>query len=203
MFNFKEIIENDRLTYYNYANNLPNSLVRYRVVTVALSIFFTAFTINNISYFQETTLKIFPILTGFSFTVLIFLMNQNELDKSQNTSLENKIRIEKINKLHVELFYNISYFIFSSLIFLIVALSISFPSIPSGIAEAYAYFRLINLNTILQFSDLANKLGSFILNFLFFYLLIESSHSFLRIIERVNYFFKKRLEIRSIINAGK
>ncbi len=123
MFNVFEIVRNNQETYYNFSTGRPYavwpSVMLKFFFSCLLSLFFT----NMSAGFAEATVTVYSILIGFSFNVLFYLLSSNKLKIIPNeVFLENKVKINKLNKLANELFFNVSYFNFISVIVLVLAL---------------------------------------------------------------------------------
>lgn len=180
MSSFLDIITRNRRTFYNFETRqlIPQNRANIFKTVAALA---AAFLFSQIDRdFIEAIITVFAILVGFTFSILFYLLSLKSIVAEQDASLEKKARIEKLNILAKELFYNISYFnlLAVSLVF------ICFCYYVAKCANSFSFFHGLSVETL---GWLFN-----IYAFLLYLVLIESGFSLFRTIGRVNYLFSQQ-----------
>ncbi len=201
MSNFRKIVREHNATYYDYDTNKRQSVLRrYLLVAFAsgaLVVVFSAISGETLG----ALLTVQSILIGFSFSVMFFLMSGSVTTSEKTGSIEADLKVEKLNKLSRELFYNVSYFnvvaIFS--VFLSLLMLLPDPDTGSFLAwtDGQAY---LNFWTQAEWQETFKTIGGFLtplLEFLFFASLVESLSTFARTVGRVSFYFERRLKIEN------
>ena len=192
MISFKEIVQSNQKTFYDYSRGEGARVSSFQIYKVFFSIVF-AFVFSNLGAgFLGIVLSIYAILTGFGFNILFYLINfQKGVD---TTTLEQEVLSKKINKLSTELFYNVAYFnLISVALIILCLLHYLFSSLDLNIINSLAGIPIFNKVPEVIPSLLA-KMGELLIliyNGLFYYFLIESLFTFVRITSRAFYMFQK------------
>ena len=193
MFNIKNIIDNNRSTFYNYSTEkmLPSSsrIIKKLIIALVLTALFNKIDKDLIN----VVLTIYSILIGFSFNILFYLITLNKKTNfQQKISIEKQLKLKKINRLSEELFYNVSYFNIISILLILISLS-------------FFVFESANINIIIsnfeiEITDVFIKYIKFISSltyaFIFYVALTESIYTFIRTIGRVSFFFDETLKMK-------
>ena len=197
MFNIPEIVKQNRSTFYNFSTNEPLSLWRSTLAKIMCSILFAILFCQLNKDYLNALITIYAILIGFSFNVLFYLLSTNKIQASPGTtSLEKQLKIEKLNKLSNELFYNVSYFNIVSLS--LVVTSLVFFIVDSRIPQFFRHIGEISFikpisSEIEPYLIYVRVIILFIYRLMLYYLIIESLFSFTRAIERVTFYFRQKL----------
>lgn len=194
MFNLLEIVRNDRQTYYNYATGRNTSYIWPKVFQLAGAILFSIAFSSVSDALIQSTLTIYSILIGFSFSVLFHLIsNRKPNQNGQGQSQETKLRSERLAKLHDEIFYNVSYFILSSLILILAVLAFYIVgSVDLCLVEALKNWdKAQAISNTLDFT-LAAMMSAFLV--VFYYTMLDTAFCFIRIVGRITHYFQKKIE---------
>lgn len=198
MFSFREIIEENTKTFYNYRTGKPAS-VATRYVAICLAGFAFALLFGKLhDNLYAALIAVESILVGFSFNVLIYLSSNHSISAQDPSALEDAAKVAKLKRLSFEVFYNISYFTLTALCSIIVA---------SALIAANAYsasFDICNLVKSDSFAG-ANCLRlerlipvlKLILIWAAFVTFVDSISSFARITKRMTYLFKEKIALES------
>ncbi|MEH6474694.1 MAG: hypothetical protein V7727_03345 [Sneathiella sp.] len=111
-----------------------------------------------------------------------------------NTSLEQKNRAEKIDKLAEELFHNVSYFNVISIFVIVV--SLSFFIFGSKNPDFVAWLDVDMFSKYEPYIQKTMPAFKYIYVFLFYSLVVESIYTFLRIVGRVIFLFDEKIDMR-------
>lgn len=142
-------------------------------------------------------LNVLSIVCGFSFTTLFFLVSDRGLQPKIDTDVrEDKEMAKKLRILSNEIFYNVSYFIIIATTAIVLAMT---HLIPSGsfsalLPSACPYWAAEKLCSFADF--ISNSLSHTIKitsKIIFLFALIECIYTFVRIVKRINFLFKKRM----------
>lgn len=199
MFSASEIIRNNNNTFYNYASSQKTSQ-RRRIITLLIisSLLIWAIPVQS-NDFLNAVITAQAILVGFSFSVLFFLLSNSDIQALPGESIERSLRRAKLNKLCREIFHNVSYYNFVSIIS--VVLSLLFMSehpnrkFICGILSFINKF--ISLDTSYAF-ELIRYSWSFlyiIVGFFLYASLAESIYTFFRTTLRVGFYFQEKLKL--------
>lgn len=141
--------------------------------------------------FINGLLAFYSILTGFSFSILFFIVSGKKYEAETDAILENENRLERLNLIREELFYNVSYFSLISILIAIFTLffyvfsAFSIPSFLEGLGT-------FGINLDLKFTfTLARGFYCYVLLFL----VVNSIYSLMRIVQRINYLFSEKLKL--------
>jgi hypothetical protein len=198
MATVKEIIRRNNETFYDYRSKKGKSpYARFTSFVIIGAVVATFF--NDLGDgFLNAVLAVQSILVGFSFSVLFFLVSGSITLNEVEYSREKKYRVERLNTLATELFYNVAYYntvaigsVVVALLFLLPNLSI-FPSFVS-ISAVQAIAGSFSADAFDQIVDVTSRL----LTFIFVFLFTDSIFTFFRIVRRVNFFFSEKLILKS------
>lgn len=198
MATVKEIIKRNNDTFYDYRSKKGKSpYARFLVFAIIAAVAATFF--NDLGDgFLNAVLAVQSILVGFSFSVLFFLVSGSIALNEAEYSREKRYRVERLNTLATELFYNVAYYntvaigsVVVALLFLLPNLSV-FPSLASS-SVVQAMTGSISASTYDQIVDVASR----VLTFIFAFLFTDSIFTFFRIVRRVNFFFSEKLSLKT------
>ena len=192
MVNFREIVKSNERTFYDHSVG-EHALTGSYQWRKLISAFFLALVFSNlVTGFLDIVLSVYAILTGFGFNILFYLLNYQS--KEDGESLEKQIITEKVNKLTKELFFNVAYFNLVSVLLIILCMCFYIlDSADNGILSlALEYFDKLDLPDFFEKNFNYLEVGvKFSYGFFFYYLLIESMCTFIRITARAFYMFQK------------
>ncbi len=195
MLNFEEIVSSNAATFYDYSKGEDFKTTSYQVLKFLFAVVFALIFSQLNTSFLSVILSIYAILIGFGFNILFYLLNfQKKVDDS---SLEKEVLSEKINKLSSELFYNVAYFNLISVFLIILCLVFYLgKSLDGEVCQfIFEYYQLIPYSEkALTFLKAIKTIASFLALVCFYYLIIESLFTFMRITSRAFYMFKKLIE---------
>ena len=201
MFNIIQIAKHNRKTFYDFSNGEELPVWQSYVIKIIISSILAIVFCNISKDFLNAILTIYAILIGFSFNIVFYLLSINKTNPDLiKDSLERQNKIEKINKLTDELFYNVSYFNIISILVTITALL--FFLADSQNSELWTYFEDIEIikELIVKWHSSLHYTKIFailIYKALFYFVIIESMGSFLRTIGRVNFYFQEKLKLQN------
>lgn len=198
MASIKAIIQHNNKTFYDYRSKKIGSPYPRLTVFLACSISISILFRDLGDVFMNAVLSVQSILIGFSFSVLFFLVSGSITVKKSDHSREKQYRVERLNVLANELFYNVAYYNTVSIGSVIIALLFLLPnfSIFSIISENYIFLELFDKISA-GFTSKVVDIVSRILTFIIAFLLIDSIFTFFRIVKRVNFFFSEKLSLRN------
>lgn len=205
MFNVLNIINDNQATYYDYRTNRRYSVLGRIIVTIFLSTLLSVLFSTGGDEFLNGVITVQSILVGFNFNAMFFIVSLKSPIPSASASLEEELRINRMNKLTKELFSNIMYYNLVAIITLIVALG----SLLIG-THLYEDASIINIiSEYLSKNDgsivsTAPPLGfdktvavsiavDFFISVILYFFLIESVYSFLRTIGRIGFLFEQKM----------
>jgi hypothetical protein len=193
MYRVSKIVTDNNSTFYRFDSNEKIS-IRGRIVTFIFISLVLAFFVNFSSVeFLSDVIAVQSILIGFSFSVMFFLISGDNLMKGlDEVSIEAKLKFERLENLSKEIFFNISYFNMVAMICIFFAIILLIDN-PLPIVEKI--FRLTG-SLLLGIVDWVFFAIIMFVKFAFFFFLIESFYSFVRITGRVNFFFERKLEVQ-------
>jgi hypothetical protein len=198
MATVKEIIQRNNATFYDYQSKKVHSpygrMLKFLILSLLASILFD----DLGDSFLNSVLAVQSILIGFSFSVLFFLVSGSISISEQEYSREKKYRIERLNTLATELFYNVAYYNTVSIFSVVLALLFLLPnfSIFSSVLENSLFQSLLEKlppDTLEKMQDI----GSRFLTLIFVFLFSDSVFTFFRIVRRVNFFFSEKLSLKA------
>lgn len=195
MFSIFLIVRNNASTFYNYRTGKSESLhFRYTLILI-LSILLSEVFPQRSDNIYLGIITAQSVLAGFSFNVMIYLASSKKLQAGSNSSIEKKAKIDKINRLSEELFYNVSYFNLTAVATVIVAIALLLaPSFWDGWNLIGIHFPMINRITV-NFWVWADPMLTRFVIFLLFSFTIESFITFIRTVQRSSYYFESRIAL--------
>jgi len=130
--------------------------------------------------------------------VLFFLVSGSISISEQEYSREKKYRVERLNTLATELFYNVAYYNTVSIFSVVLALLFLLPnfSIFSSVLENSLFQSLLEKLPPDTFEKMQD-IGSRFLTLIFVFLFSDSVFTFFRIVRRVNFFFSEKLSLKA------
>lgn len=195
MFSIGDILRANAGTFYNYRTNKKEvPVIRY--VLILLVSILAALTFGRVHDDLYTGLiAVQSILVGFAFNVLFYLAANPINITSDQSDLESKAKIIKLNKLGNEVFYNISYFNIVSVISIALAciMLLSNAFSPVRIDMPDIVHRNLDIAKIKAALDLISILSLRLLIWLTFACTLESIATFARIVKRMTYLFRERM----------
>ena len=197
MFSIRKIVRKNRETYYNFSTKRLQPIWPLIVGELAVSVILLVLFSSVTGSFLQAVLTVYSILIGFSFSVLFFLVSIRKMEAlDEDPSVELTLRLERINRLRDELFYNVSYFSCGAIA--VVLLTLGF-FVTAGLNSSLIGWATIVISTVELHEFwlfVAAAIGSgaiYIYKLLFYFLLVDSMFSFARIITRVSYFFEQKI----------
>lgn len=193
------IIKKNNATFYDYST-LQTYPIKLRIVLEAvLAIVLTVLFNGVLVKFLAPVVSVQSILVGFGFSVLFFLVGSGKEKVSPSDSLEEPLRVEKLNKLSEEIFYNVSYFNLTAIACLCSALLLLLLDLPVDLASSSPaqYEKILRLVLEVALEVIASALFAlhYAVAWLFFFLLFESIFTFTRTGLRVSYYFECKIEL--------
>lgn len=189
MYDFTKLVQHHRDTYYNFASNKQNPFWLPKIYQAAFAIF-CAICFSAISdALLQSILTIYSILVGFSFSVLFHLISQREFSIDTDGLLETELRLERLTKLHDEIFYNVTYFIISSLALVAIVLCYY-------VALSFNHQIFDVVSSVLKGGGVLEYLStilSFLFSMIMYFLVLETGFLFIRIVGRVTYYFQQKI----------
>lgn len=197
MFELWKIVEENRATFYDYSTNVRHNLWRSRIVKF-LTAAVASFLFSKMSeQFLGAVLTVYSILIGFSFNVLFQLISFDGVRKAAGQSLETEAKLDRLQMLSNELFYNVSYFNVISIILVIFTLCYFLVYLPQPSAVYALAQSIISVSERVQeWFTCTMAVGKFMIRVGFYFLLFESVYSFLRTISRLSHFFKLKMDLQ-------
>ncbi|MDF1598240.1 hypothetical protein PZ895_00420 [Mesorhizobium sp. YIM 152430] len=193
MVSFREIIENNNATFYNYRTNEKTSL-RARISFFALvAVFLSIFLMGEIGDFLSAVNTVVSIIIGFSFSVMFYIATEKASLNINGDSLEQQNKKEIVEKLTKELFYNVTYFILIAISVLVLSMAIL---IPDAWRILLAVGDLFWSRKPPAWMDSAMMAGSIALRIAFAFCLLEAGFTFARLVGRVNFLFEEKMKSR-------
>jgi len=186
------IYKDNKSTFYDFRTNQPHGHVVRNSAFLILSVAFACVIQKDANDLLDAVITVQAILIGFSFSVMFFLVQSRNKTETKASSMEESLRLEQVDLLSKELFWNISYFNLTALSSLLFALALMVPNVWGMAAEIVAKQK--DLITLARFMDGASFATYYIAKFLFCLLLVESSFTFLRTVGRVNFLFEERMK---------
>ena len=192
MINFFSIAKKNRDTFYNYSSNEKDPIWPMVLVQIIVALFLSILFPNVGKDFLRALLAVYSILIGFSFNVLFHLASSDKWVVSTRLP-EDELKIERMNTLRQELFHNVCYFVSMSVFLTIFSLAYfvvdggnikilySVKSLVTGDGRAETLFNMAGIALL------------FFLLWIFYFLLIDTIYTFLRIINRINFFFEEKV----------
>lgn len=183
-----DIIKENNKTFYDYRSGANKPIWKRLLSEFLCTILIILVFCRPGDALISGTITVQSILIGFCFSVMFFITSSkddggNKKNKKEEKEgiIEDKIKKERIDKLTVELFYNVSYFSIVSIANLAVSLSLLLPNLE------------VKDGTLQQYLNLSATA----LYFMFYITIIEAGYSFVRIILRINYFFHQKISAKA------
>jgi hypothetical protein len=196
MFSFKNIVKKHIETFYDYRTSRRKSVLPRYLILVILSLAITSVFNELVADFYANIITVQSILVGFTFNVMFFLTSNNRTTiKSNQKAIEVQQKIDKLNLLSEEIFYNVCYFNLVAIISIIIAIILA--GIPTYSPTLFVFLdKSIGVEFLErlphgQYSTLAIK-G--LMGFLYF-CVIESFITFLSTARRVTYLFHSQRQL--------
>lgn len=199
MYSPSEIYKANRRTFFDHKLDKLESIRGRLIIQILASLLCAALFYRELSNFLDGVITVQSVLIGFSFSVMFFLMSSRErpVDRSEKTSesRESKLRSAKAIKVSEEIFANLAYFNLAALASLITALALLLPPISVALKPLH-HLVPATFNSVSQAMHWAGYAAWFLVTFVFYFLLIESGYTFVRIINRVNFLFEQKVKPR-------
>lgn len=195
MVSIRDIIEKNSETFFDHRLNERQSIVARILGQVAVALLLAILFFRGISPFLGGVITIQAILIGFSFSVMFFLVSSGGsgsprgLDES--VSIEDALRRDQAIKVAGEIFSNLAYFNLVCLFCLATALVLMLPPL-----SASSWWVNIVPPKPIFLSELFHWSGYLVwisCVWLFYFLVIESAFTFLRITGRINFLFSEKI----------
>ncbi len=193
MFNLSTIIKNNNNTFYDYDTDKRNSISFRIVLTLLFSGFLGIISRTEPSSFLSAVVAVEAILAGFSFSIMFFLLSENNNTYIKPDSLEGELRENKLRKLSKEVFYNIAYFNFMAVLCVIFCLLLLLPDFNFENYWKQCSFLPCNISLLSDILKWVTSSFIFLLWLIFYFSLMESMYTFVRTVSRVNYYFHKKI----------
>lgn len=201
MFNIADIFKRNKETFYDQHTKEQQSVNKIMAIELFIALILAVFLCKFNSEMINAFLIVYSILIGFSFNILFYVLSiKSDEFNIATPSLERQLKIEKVNTLTREIFYNVSYFNMASIA--MVLLSLLFFIIKSY--DAIYWEMIVDtqaiktiFSNIYPFGTLIKSSMVFAYKVLFYFVLLESMYSLIRTIGRVAFYFGKRVELQS------
>lgn len=201
MFKITEIIQKNRETYYDYSSGRPRSVAGRYVLILILALVFTASFEVSSDKFLSILATSLAILLGFLFSVLFFMVSVRlTLVVADNDSIERELRCEKLKKLGWEIFYNVSYLILvfvGALFFALLRVLITEASdLPKLVIQFFSNrFESDQLQAVLLWLIALAEYAKWLVEFLIVFLTSEALLGFVRLLQRISFYFSERIDL--------
>jgi len=191
----REIYENDKSTYYEYNSGVRKGYKKTIFIQL-ITAFILCFFFSDITKdFLGSLLAFFSILTGFSFSVLFYIVAGGTYSLRAKTSLLEKANdLEKLNILRKEVFHNVSYFSLVSILVCLLAIFHYFLETRS--CHWVCKFLTVEFDT--KNLEVFVSFGESLFSFILFFFISNCLYSFVRIIRRVNLLFTLKLDLDAV-----
>jgi hypothetical protein len=192
-----DIVRNNNATFYNYRTGTPRRRWPGVVSTLVGALCLTIPFHGELNGFLESVATAQSILVGFSFNVMFFLVSSKHVAAPiDSSSLEKKLKHEKLKKLGDELFYNVSYFNFIAIACVLVSVTLLLPSPTLDTVKAIISAQLSPeiMGSLAGIWKAVRTATVITLVFLFYFLMLESFQTFYRTAVRVSFFFGEKLK---------
>jgi sterol desaturase/sphingolipid hydroxylase (fatty acid hydroxylase superfamily) len=149
-------------------------------------------------------LAVQSILLGFTFNVMFFLAGNKPTREVRATSIEGRLRADRLRILYRELFFNVSYFNFVAICSISVAVLLLLPS-PAIPAFALQWAPVVDYVEWLGSSPLPPLMQAALkcfAMFTFYALVIEVIFSISRVIGRTSFYFEKKMGETPAVEPG-
>ena len=193
-----DIYNRNAQTFYDYNTGQPISRRKYFILNSFCAAILSAATASSNYEFLSAILIVQSILSGFSFSVLFHLASEIPTQKDTNEkTIESTLRAERISKVKEEMFSNILYFGVVSVFCILISVIKILPVFDFfGLKYFIEKFHLSHNLDCSWYFEVRTKLNlvfGYLISFLFFIILIESMYTFIRILDRVKYYFSARI----------
>lgn len=196
MISIRDIIRENSETFFDHRLNQRQSILFRLIAQIALALILAILFYRGIAPFLGGVITIQAILIGFSFSVMFFLVSsrsmQSEQVPAQNISIEEALKREHAIKVAEQIFSNIAYFNLICLFSLSVSLILMLPPIS---LSSYWWMNIVRPKMMLL-SEVFHWAGYVVwvlIVWLFYFLVIESAFTFLRITGRINFLFSQKI----------
>lgn len=195
MFNIGEIRRNHRATFYNFESQKIEGRWFYGTLVIFSSAVAAVIAPDVSANLLAGVLAVQSILLGFAFNVMFFLLGNREISESNFGSIEEQLRSERLSKLYIELFYNVSYFNLIAISSIIIATFLLLPSpeVPIFLKDVEivkAYIKWLDVSSIPEVGIAATHGCAM---FLFYITLIEAGFTFARVVGRTSFYFERKM----------
>ena len=146
---------------------------------------------DKLTDFVNSINTVASILLGFGFSVLFYIAGTKAEEIPDNAYLEQKNKLDLINKLSKELFHNVSYFVAAASASLAFGMLVIAPEAQGAWIPFSSHPYYIQLSGyVTPYTWWINA----IIRCVFFFLVIEAGYTFARIVGRVNLLFEKKID---------
>lgn len=197
MFNAVEIVRKNNETFYDFDTGRPRSQIP-RIATTCVAALLAAIFISEITNnLLAGFLAVQSILLGFTFNVMFFLISNRDsrFEIKSEIPIEQKLRVEKNNRIYHELFYNVSYFNIISIISIIITIILLLPSPKIPFFLDYFYDKSKYIDTVL-YTSILNAIKIFVTTALlsvFYAIVIEVLYTISRLAGRTSFYFSRKV----------
>lgn len=198
MSNLRDIASENAKTFYDARTRTQHSLLPKYIALTVISIVGSWIFNARADNLYMSVIAAQSILVGFSFNVMVFLASNPHLKIAENASVERKQKVGRLNQLSNELFYNLSYFNIVAIASVIVALLMLLVPMGGNLSGDISEIGLeigLEKQVAERLSIIFALIAKHILLFIFYFALIDSIASFIRIIRRASYYFESKMAL--------
>jgi hypothetical protein len=194
MYSLREIVRRNNSTFYHFGNKTRQNIWPRVTLYALISASVAVLSDGGWTDFLDGIITVQAILIGASFSVLFFLLSNNQPRITAQTSIEDGLRKEKLHLVTRELFYNISYFNIIAIASTVFALLLLIPPLDIKWLISVLWPSQIDIPALATGVLVpAWKVGRAIVAALLLFALIESMYTFIRTVRRVSYYFNAKL----------
>jgi len=199
MFKFSNIVRQNAKTYYDFESNSAKRIWPRYVAICISSIFLSVAFAERSDNFYMGIITVQAILIGFSFNVMVFITSNPIIPEPEKCSLERSEKIQRLNTLSEEIFFNLSYFNVAAILSVVITLILLLlPTVSQHSVEAI--YRLsvwigLDLQTCHSFWEWFFYFAKTLVLTVAYLLIIDSLSTFLRIVGRATFYFEKKIAL--------
>lgn len=193
------IIENAR-TFYRYDTGRSKSIWPRYVLILLSALALVSLFHGRTDNFYIGIITAQSILVGFAFNVMIFITANPIILSRAGDSIERRNKIDKLNTLAKEVFFNLAYFNITAIGCVILSLLLLLvPALSEDIVRdaTEGSLSVIGLDPLSLAALIEDIYVVVLLVTLFglYYLLVDSLATFLRVVQRASFYFEKKIAL--------
>lgn len=140
------------------------------------------------------------ILAGFSFNVMFYLSSNEVTNYDKTGIIEHQAKVDRLNRLSKEAFYNIAYFNIVAIASVVLSLTLLLGGSVAGVwlhETCNSVMAIANCHKAKHLWNTVGKLATYLLMFIAYVTILESIITFVRTVQRVSYLFDEKMKLRA------